>query len=81
MGNHKWKEETVEIVLLNRNNCASKKVSVFLENTLKQVVESFGDDIGLSSNQRNKYSRSVTIKEMGLTNGGTFTFREDTILG
>lgn len=81
MENHKLKEETVEIVLLNRNNCASKKVSVFLENTLEQVVESFGYDIALSSKQRNKYSRSVTIKEMGLTNGETFTFREDNILG
>ena len=81
MENHELKEETVEIVLLKRNNCASKKVSVFLENTLERVVEFFGDDIGLSPKQRKKYNRNVTIKEMGLTNGETFTFREDIILG
>lgn len=80
MKNYELKEETVEIILFNRNNSASKKVSVFLENTLEQVVEFFGDDIGLSSKQRNKYSRSVTIKEIGLANGETFTFQEDNIL-
>ena len=81
MENYELKEEKVEVILLNRNNCASKKVSVFLENTLEQVVDFFGDDIGLSSKQRNKYSRSITIKNMGLTNGETFTFREDNVLG
>lgn len=81
MGYNEIKDETIEIVLLNKNNLARKSVSLFLENTVKQVVDTFGDDIGLSSKQRNKYSRSITIKDMGLTNGETFTFREDNVLG
>ena len=81
MGYDDIKDETIEIVLLNKNNLARKSVSLFLENTIKQVVDTFGDDIGLSSKQRNKYSRNITIKDMGLANGETFTFREDNVLG
>lgn len=68
-------DKTIKLILFNEDTLASIEVAVYEENTMKQIVEEFWEEIGLAEEQRKLYSRNATVSKMGLKDGQTFIFK------